>query len=166
MLDLHLSYNPGVSISAKRTSNDHYEAARALVSGHVPVELTEITTKTTNYRDAVINVLANELTSESGRETVLTTLSHAVASTPDGAPDTLRIYTEFTASLACAWGETVIATRAILRNKPENASNFLKTIASALDKKMDKSMFNDLLKNSTSSAVSIWTDVERPILFP
>jgi hypothetical protein len=137
-----------------------------LVNGTLPSNLFEISMKSTNYRDGIINTLINEVDNTTQQQTVLELLSACVASIPDEETDQLRVFTEYTASLALVWGETKIASKAILRNNPKTASSFLKTIASALDKNMNRSMFQNLLTNSTSNAVEMWETVERPVLFP
>jgi hypothetical protein len=90
----------------------------------------------------------------------------AVSSCPDDNETMLRIYSEYLAALSYAWGETAVAKRAILRNKPEKAGRFLSTVAAALSKQMDHDGFNSLLRNTTSAAPTVWEDVESPQLYP
>lgn len=168
MLDLHLQYDPNISLTHHMVTGfpDHTVTGNMLTSGLMPDNLVEITTRSVNFRDAVINHVIRHAASEPERQKALELLSAAVASTPTDAEETLRIYSEYTAAFAYAWGETVLATRAVLRNQPNNAGNFLSTIASALNKKMDTAMFNSLIMNSTSNAPAQWEQVEKPLLFP
>jgi len=168
MLDLHLQYDPNMSLANHMASGfpDHYIAGNMLTSGLLPDNLVEITKRSVNFRDAVINHVMKTAASEQERKAALELLSAAVASTPKDEVETLRIYSEYTAAFAYAWGETVLATRAVLRNQPSDAGNFLSTIASALNKKMDTAMFNSLIMNSTSNAPAQWEQVEKPLLFP
>lgn len=168
MLDLHLQYDPNISLRNHIGTGlpDHDMASNMLKSGLLPDNLVEITTRSVNFRDAVINHTIRTAASTQEKQTVLELLAAAVASTPSDAEETLRIYSEYTAAFAYAWGETVLATRAVLRNKPNNAGSFLSTIASALNKKMDTAMFHSLVMNSTANAPDQWTQVEKPLLFP
>ena len=168
MLDLHLQYDPNISLTRHIATGfpDHDMASGMLRSGLMPDNLIEITAKSVNFRDAVINHTIVNAASQEEKQAALELLSAAVASTHADAVDALRIYSEYTAALAYAWGETVLATRTVLRNKPNDAGNFLATIASALNKKMDTSMFHSLIMNSTANAPGQWAQVERPLMFP
>lgn len=170
MLDLQLKYDPDVSIIQHITSSttDVMETASALVNGMIPMNFLQNTMKSSNYRDAVINTIITKLPEPDteSRQTVLELLSACISSVQDEQTEILATYSEYAASIALSWGETKIATQAILRNNPKTSSNFLKTIASAIDKNMDHSSFNNLLANSTANARGIWETVERPVLFP
>jgi len=87
-------------------------------------------------------------------------LAAAISSTPDEMVSTIKTYSEYLAPLSFAWGETVLATRTVLRNKPETSGNFLGTIAEALNKKMNSEMFKSLILNSTASANQV-VDLEK-----
>ena len=159
MLDLQLQYDPNVSIG-QYTSGEQKEpgmVASHLKAGLIPVNLVQITDISTNFRDAVIYTLVT--TADAGSDTaenVLKILSAAVASTPDGLEESVRIYSEYLASLSFVWGETVLATRAVLRNNPEKTKgSFLSVVANALYKKMNSEMFKSLLLNNTAHAVSL-----------
>jgi small-conductance mechanosensitive channel len=156
MLDLHLQYDPNMTIDTyvTRPTNDPVDMSIVLKHGLMPQNLVQISEISTNFRDAVINTL---ITNSDANETVivLQLLSAAVSSTPDEAVNTVKAYSEYLAPLSFAWGETVLATRSILRNKPEKAGNFLSTVANALNKKMDSEMFKSLIMNSTASAIKV-----------
>jgi hypothetical protein len=156
MLDLHLKYDPNVSLGNYKTGDQHDPviAASYIKAGLMPQNLVKMSEISTNFRDAVIaSIITTAATDE--HERVLQLLSAAVAGTPDEMNNTVRSYSEYLAPLAFAWGETVLATRAILRNEPSKAGNFLSTVANALNKKMDSSMFYSLIVNSTASANDI-----------
>ena len=156
MLDLHLKYDPNMSIGMYLVGDepDPANAAMYLKNGMLPRNLVKTAEISTNFRDAVISTLiANSTTEEAER--VLQLLSAAIATTPDDMENTIKSYSEYLAPLAFSWGETVLATRAILRNKPDKAGNFLSTVANALNKKMNTDMFKSLIVSSTASANDI-----------
>jgi len=126
-------------------------AAELLKGGHIPENLVLISEISTNFRDAVINRLVTTSDGDDA-ERVVQLLSAAISSTPDEMVSTIKTFSEYLAPLSFAWGETVLATRTVLRNKPGNSGNFLATIADALNKKMDSEMFKSLIMNSTASA--------------
>ena len=156
MLDLHLKYDPNISVASHMTrgTTEPVVAAELLKGGAIPDNLVLISEISTNFRDAVINRL---ITTSNGEEAknVVQLLSAAISSTPDGMDSTIKTYSEYLAPLSFAWGETVLATRAILRNNPDKAGNFLGTVANALNKKMNSEMFKSLIMNSTSSAEQV-----------
>jgi hypothetical protein len=161
MLDLHLKYDPNISVGAymTRDTTDPVVAAELLKDGMMPVNLVQISEISTNFRDAIINHLVTSCDGDNAKN-VVQLLSAAVASTPDEMGNTIKTYSEYLAPLSFAWGETVLATRAILRNKPDNAGNFLSTVANALNKKMNSDMFRSLILNSTSNASQL-VELER-----
>jgi hypothetical protein len=153
MLDLHLKYDPNMTLANYITGdqNDPVIAASYIKGGLMPQNLVKMTEISTHFRDAVIsNIVTTAATDE--QERTLQILSAAISSTPDGMDNTVKAYSEYLAPLAFAWGETVLATRAVLRNEPSKAGNFLTTVANALNKKMNSEMFYSLIVNSTSSA--------------
>ena len=156
MLDLQLQYDPNISISPHiiRDTNDPIIAAKMLQGGMMPGNLMKISEISTNFRDAVLHLLITTSDGDEAKE-VVQLLSAAVSSTPDDDSKMLKSFSEYLAPLSFAWGETVLATRAVLRNKPESAGNFIGTVASALSKKMDIHTFQNLLQNSTASAAQI-----------
>jgi hypothetical protein len=161
MLDLHLKYDPTISVTPymTRETTEPVVAAELLKGGHIPENLVLISEISTNFRDAVINRL---ITTSNGDEAknVVQLLSAAISSTPEGMDSTIKTYSEYLAPLSFAWGETVLATRAVLRNKPDKAGNFLGTVANALNKKMNSEMFKSLIMNSTASAEQV-VELER-----
>jgi len=170
MLDLQVTYDPGVSIGGHMTNStyDISECAVGLASGLIPRNFIELSNQSTNFRDGVLNYLVDRVADTDRQRTILELLSAAVASqqiTEDGV-DTLRVYSEYAAPLALSWGETVLAGRIIVRNNPNRTSNFLKTTAIAFDKQMDAAMFKSLISNSTANARSIWETIELPLLQP
>jgi len=142
-----------------RDTTDPVVAAELLKDGMMPVNLVQISEISTNFRDAIINHLVTSCDGDNAKN-VVQLLSAAVASTPDEMGNTIKTYSEYLAPLSFAWGETVLATRAILRNKPDNAGNFLSTVANALNKKMNSDMFRSLILNSTSNASQL-VELER-----
>jgi len=156
MLDLHLQYDPNMAIENYTTGplNSPDRFSNALKNGLLPRNLLQISEISTNFRDAVINDLITTSSADEA-QIVLQLLSAAVSSTPDEMYKNIKTYSEYLAPLSFAWGETVLATRAILRNKPGVAGNFLGTVADALNKKMNSEMFNSLINNSTASAKDI-----------
>lgn len=156
MLDLHLKYDPNISVASHMATGttEPIVAAELLKGGHIPDNLVLISEISTNYRDAIICRL---ITTCDGDEAgnVIQLLSAAISSTPDEMGNTLKTYSEYLAPLSFAWGETVLATRTILRNNPGTSGNFLSTIANALSKKMDSQTFRSLIVNSTASAEQV-----------
>jgi len=156
MLDLHLKYDPNISIASHMTrgTTEPIVAAELLKGGSIPDNLVLISEISTNFRDAVINRL---ITTSNGDEAknVVQLFAAAISSTPDGMDESIKTYSEYLAPLSFAWGETVLATRTVLRNKPDKAGNFLGTVANALNKKMNSEMFKSLIMNSTSSAEQV-----------
>ena len=156
MLDLHLKYDPNISVRSHTATGttEPVVAAESLKGGNIPENLVLISEISTNFRDAVINRLVTTSDGDDA-ERVVQLLSAAIASTPDEMVSTIKTYSEYLAPLSFAWGETVLATRTVLRNNPGNSGNFLATIADALNKKMDSAMFKSLIMNSTASAEQV-----------
>jgi hypothetical protein len=147
---------------------DISECAVSLASGLIPRNFIEVSNQSTNFRDGVLHYLVDKVDDPRVQQTVLELLSAAVASqicTEEGI-DSLRIYSEYAAPLALSWGETLLAGRIIVRNNSMRTSNFLKTTATAFDKKMETHMFKSLIVNSTASARMMWETVELPLLQP
>lgn len=156
MLDLHLKYDPNISVASHMTreTTEPVVAAELLKGGHIPENLVLLSEISTNFRDAIINRLVTTSDGDDA-ERVVQLLSAAISSTPDEMVSTIKTYSEYLAPLSFAWGETVLATRTVLRNKPGNSGNFLATIADALNKKMNSEMFKSLIMNSTASAEQV-----------
>jgi len=156
MLDLKVNYDPNISIAAYMSgeTTDPALASQYLRGGLVPRNLVQMSEISTNFRDAVMSFLLSNADTEE-RSRTLEILSAAIAGTPDGMDNTVKAYSEYLAPLAYAWGETVVATRAILRNKPGSAGNYLGTVAGALSKQMDHGAFHDILVNSTQNSVDV-----------
>lgn len=156
MLDLHLKYDPNISVASymARGTTEPVIAAELLKGGTIPENLIAISEISTNYRDAIICRLITTCTADEAKN-VVQLLSAAISSTPDEMDNTIKAYSEYLAPLSFAWGETVLATRTILRNKPGKSGNFLATIADALNKKMNSEMFKSLIVNSTASAEQV-----------
>jgi hypothetical protein len=170
MLDLQVTYDPNISIGGHMTNStfDISECAVSLASGLIPRNFIEVSNQSTNFRDGVLHYLVDKVDDPRVQQTVLELLSAAVASqicTEEGI-DSLRIYSEYAAPLALSWGETLLAGRIIVRNNSMRTSNFLKTTATAFDKKMETHMFKSLIVNSTASARMMWETVELPLLQP
>ena len=156
MLDLPLKYDPNISIDGflVGAETDPTMAASYMKSGYLPRNLVNMSEISTNFRDAVIHSLI--ATSDGNEaERVVQLLSAAVSATPDDMTNTVKAYSEYLAPLSFVWGETVVATRAILRNKPDKAGNFLSTVANALNKRMNSEMFKSLIVSSTTNAADI-----------
>lgn len=156
MLDLHLKYDPNISVTSHmvRGTTEPVVAAELLKGGNIPDNLVLISEISTNFRDAIICRLITTCDGDDA-ERVVQLLSAAISSTPDGMDSTIKTYSEYLAPLSFAWGETVLATRTILRNNPGTAGNFLSTIANALEKKMGSETFRSLIVNSTASAEQV-----------
>jgi hypothetical protein len=161
MLDLHLKYDPNISVASHMTrgTTEPIVAAELLKGGSIPDNLVLISEISTNYRDAIINHLVTTCDGDEAKN-VVQLFSAAIASTPDEMVSTIKTYSEYLAPLSFAWGETVLATRSILRNKPDTSGNFLSTVANALNKKMNSEMFKSLILNSTASASQV-VELER-----
>jgi len=161
MLDLHLKYDPNISVASYTTrgTTEPVVAAELLKGGNLPDNLVLISEISTNFRDAIINKLITTSDADDAQR-IVQLLSAAISSTPDEMVSTIKTYSEYLAPLSFAWGETVLATRSILRNKPETSGNFLGTVANALNKKMNSEMFKSLIMNSTASAEQV-VELER-----
>jgi hypothetical protein len=169
MLDLQLQYDPNISLRNHMTHGlpDHKITGDMLAGGLMPTTLLEISEKSSTFRDAVIHhMLTDGRINQPQQQQAIELFAAAVSTCPDDNEIMLRIYSEYLAALSYAWGETEVAKRAVLRNKPEKAGRFLSTVASALDKQMDHDGFNSLLRNTTSAAPTMWEDVESPQLYP
>jgi hypothetical protein len=169
MLDLHLQYDPNISLRNHMTHGlpDHKITGDMLAGGLMPTTLLEISEKSETFRDAVINhMLTDGRINEPQQQQAIELLAAAVSTCPDDNDTMLRIYSEYLAALSYAWGETEVAKRAVLRNKPEKAGRFLSTVAAALDKRMDHDGFHTLLRSTTSTAPYAWENVESPQLYP
>ena len=156
MLDLHLKYDPNISVRSHTATGttEPVVAAEVLKGGNIPENLVLISEISTNFRDAVICRLITTCDGDEA-ERVVQLFSAAIASTPDEMVSTIKTYSEYLAPLSFAWGETVLATRTVLRNKPGTSGTFLATIADALNKKMNSEMFRSLIVNSTASAEQV-----------
>jgi len=83
---------------------------------------------------------------------VLNTLCSALRSAAADAD--VKTYSEYVASVAYSWGEQATALSAITRNKPENASSFIWSVAQAMSKQMPGPFYQTILVSSLSLAES------------
>lgn len=161
MLDINLTYDPNkVEINYGVATLEPQIAAVMLKSGVIPLNLVDISSRSTNFKDAVMNQLLTNHNNEEA-QIVLKTFASAVINCPDDTKETLRILSEYLAPLSYSWGETVLATRAVLRNKRETAGKLLETVASGLSKNLDVRSFRQLLTDSTLGAIGRWYMTEQ-----
>ena len=167
MLDLQLKYNPVVnpdSLYTPDATQDVMSTASALASGHIPKNLVSTSMASSNYRDGVINVLLTQLNNESAQQRIIKNLATMMSSTEDVIA--LNTYAEYVAVLGYAWKESVVATRAIIRVKPELASSFLKKMATTIANKTSVDKFTRDIVNDTASSQRLYDTLERASLFP
>lgn len=140
-------------------------ARRMLVVGGIPANFVETSRASKNYRDAVLaDILVNVEPGSLSSANVLDALRDGVRSSQDGSID-LQVYTEYLAALAFAWGDTELASAAIMRSKPEVVSTHTMSIVSAITKQMPSPFYLSLLVSQGPNALAQW-EQERSSHFP
>ena len=157
MLDLQIQYDPNISISGQyvEQSTDIHNIVQLLTIERLPSNIGALM-GTPNFKEAIVFNLLKNVDSSVQQKTVLELLSACVASIPDSSESAINTWCEVLASVAYSWGETNLATKAILRVNPELSDNHIRTIAVALNKKMEAPMFKSLLINTTQTAAADW----------
>ena len=142
-------------------TTDHEDAGQCLLGGRIPSSLLAVSKVSSNFRDAVLNVVV------SAEDTIpaLEVLVMAMKSSPDNSPELVQ-YSEYAAAIAYARSEPTLAARIIMRNEFANSSTLLKTFAMTLSKSVEGSAFKKLLIDGSQNAVNTWTTLERPTLYP
>lgn len=139
------------------------QAAHAIANGYVPDNLLRFSSLSDSFRDATISELL-VLSAQDGKfDAVLETLAKAVQAMPEGSVS-LRIYSEYLAAVAFAWDNQSLASKAVMRNRPQDASPFLWTIVSAIKKGIPSTMFASLLMSQGKAAEEKWA-VEAVTMF-
>ena len=159
MLDLQLTYDPSISVERhiyRDNTLDADKVVQLLQIERIPSNLVPTCIDRPFFKDAVIHSLLTRVFDELEQRAIMELLGAALASTqPDDTP-AIRIYSEILAAVAYSWGETILATRAVLRNEPGKAGTILSSIAVALSKKMDSENMKMVLTNTTSNGASLW----------
>lgn len=141
---------------------DVREFAISLVSRNIPMNFMEIVTKTSSFRDALLNYI----TSTAGKEDaarINETLSLGVKGT-EGL--SVAAYAELLAALAYAFDDKELAMDAISRTNPQIASSFIKSTAQALNKDMPSDVYKRMLIDSTATSLQLWESVEKDARYP
>lgn len=140
MLNLTLKHDPGlIKPNEAPIAKTPMDAAVALNKGTVPVNLIETSLKSDVYKLAVLNILTDGITQPGGREEILRTLVKQHNSMEDG--EGTRLIAEYISVLSFAWNETALATKAVLKTKPQVASSLLKQVAVKLQENVKSDEF-------------------------
>ena len=160
---VEIAYEPNTNIVGHIVmgTTDHEDAGQYLLRGHIPSNLLVVSKLSSNFRDAVLNVVV----SAEDTTGALEVLVKAIRATPDNSPELVQ-YSEYAAAIAYARSEPVLAARIIMRNEFANSSTLLKTFAMTLSKSVEGSAFKKLLIDGSQMAVNTWTTLERPTLYP
>lgn len=126
------------------------QAATQLLQGFVPANLTDMSTNT-HFRDAVLGYVLRDAANQ---EQVLAAVCSALRGAADG--DKVKTFSEYVAALSYSWGHPKVTVAAIARNKPENATSFIWSVAQAMSKQMPGPFYQTLLVGQISLAEGLW----------
>ena len=128
------------------------QAANQIMQGYVPANLVDLSTNL-HFRDVVLGIVLRDTTDH---DTVLSTLCSALRSS--ASDNHIKTFSEYAAAVAYSWGENVTALSAITRNKPENASSFIWSVAQAMSKQMPGPFYQTILVSSLPLAESSYAN--------
>ena len=128
------------------------QAANQIMQGYVPANLVDLSTNL-HFRDVVLGIILRDTTDH---DTVLSTLCSALRSS--ASDNHIKTFSEYAAAVAYSWGENVTALSAITRNKPENASSFIWSVAQAMSKQMPGPFYQTILVSSLPLAESSYAN--------
>lgn len=134
-----------------------FQAAHAIANGFIPDNLVRYSNLSDSFRDATIADLLLLAAAENKFEDVLKVLTAAVRSATDDSI-TLRIYSEYAASIAFAWEHQELAARIIMRNKPQATSPFLWSVVLAIKKNMPSAMYASVAMSQGEPALTRWRE--------
>jgi len=160
-----INYDPSATIVNNLVlgSLDTGLTASALTRGLMPSNLLDVTAKSLNYRDSVLNSIAHSLEEE--KQSALGVLIGAIETCPDMDPK-LSGYSEYAAAIALMLNQPDVAAKVIARNERNGASSLLQTLATVIARKIYGSVFIKMVTDSGPEAYERWTMVDRPAYFP
>lgn len=130
------------------------QAATQIMQGYIPANLLDMSTND-YFRDVVLGYVLRDTTDQ---DTVLNALCSALR----GAPDTVRTrkYAEYLAAVAYSWGHKELALKALMRNRPEETTSFLWSVAQAMNKQMPGPFYQTLLVSQLPQAELKWEETK------
>jgi len=130
------------------------QAATQIMQGYIPANLLDMGTND-YFRDVVLGYVLRDTTDQ---DTVLNVLCSALR----GAPDTVRArkYAEYVAAVAFSWGHKELALKALMRNRPEETTSFLWSVAQAMNKQMPGPFYQTLLVSQLPQAEMKWEETK------
>lgn len=150
MSNLTVDYT-GEFLPTQGLASTPLQAANQIMQGYVPANLVDLSTNH-NFRDVVLGYLLRDATDQ---DTVLKTLCSAMRSAADEAH--VRILSEYAACVAYSWGHSQLAVQVIARNKPENATTFIWSVAQAMTKQMPGPFYQTLVVSQLPQAEAAYS---------
>jgi hypothetical protein len=150
MSNLTVDYT-GEFVPTQGLASTPIQAAHQIIQGYVPANLADLSTAN-HFRDVVLGYVLRDATNQ---EAVLGALCNAMRGASDEA--NIRILSEYTACVAFSWGYPDVAAKAIARNKPENASSFIWSVAQAMYKQMPGPFYQTLVVSQLAQAEAQYT---------
>lgn len=156
-MSIHLIDYTGDPVPTGAPVETPMQAAWSVVNGFIPDNLLRFSNLSDSFRDATIADLLMLASAENKFEDVLATLTAAVRSAREDSVS-LRIYSEYAASIAFAWEHQELAARIIMRNSPQNTSPFLWSIVAAIKKNMPSAMYASFAMSQGEPALTKWRE--------
>ena len=150
MSSLTVDYT-GEFVPTQGLASTPVQAAHQIMQGYIPANLGDLSTNH-NFRDVVLGYILRDTTDQ---DTVLRALCTAMRGAADEAH--VRILSEYTACVAYSWGNSQLAVQAIARNKPQDATTFIWSVAQAMSKQMPGPFYQTLVISQLPQAEAAYT---------
>lgn len=150
MSNLTVDYT-GEFVPTQGLASSPVQAAHQIMQGYMPGNILDLSNNHT-FRDVLLGYILRDTTDQ---DTVLNILCASLRSAMDESQ--VRILSEYTAAVAYSWGHPKVAVQAIARNKPENATSFIWSVAQAMSKQMPGPFYQTLVVSQLPQAEAAYT---------
>lgn len=128
--------------------------------GNIPENFISLSTASKAYRDSVLAYLLLGVTNH---DELLDTMCKFMRSSPQGGT-TVKVMTEYAASIAYALEHKDLAIEIITRNEPTEVTQFVWSIVSAIKKGMPGIMYQGLITSNVHSAQLDWENTKELVI--
>jgi hypothetical protein len=149
MSNLTVNYT-GESVPTQGLVTTPLQASTQILQGYIPANLKDLSTNT-HFRDVTIGYILRDAVDQ---DTALKALCTGLRGAADAV--SIRTMTEYVTAVAYSWGHPNVVVEAIARNKPEEASSFIWSVAQAMTKQMPGPFYQTLLISQLPQAESSW----------
>lgn len=138
--------------------------AETLMYGNaIPNNLTEITNRCPDFRDAVLSIILT--TEPDATDNVLKTLANLYRGTPSSMTQVISAATEYAVPLCFAKGELAAMLAFLKRNQKESIGSLTGTTLHAYKQQMQSDVFRNIITQSYDPNTSEWFNQVR-VAFP